>query len=94
VAAMRSREVFLLTAVVFCFGVAWITSSAGLSLSLGAFLAGLVLSESEYSHQTLAQMLPFKDLPAPIAANPGVNAKAAAGVESVVVLPENTGAGA
>lgn len=62
VAATRSREVFLLTAVVFCFGVAWITSSAGLSLSLGAFLAGLVLSESEYSHQTLAQMLPFKDL--------------------------------
>lgn len=62
VAATRSRELFLLTAVVICFGVAWVTSSAGLSLSLGAFLAGLVLSESEYSHQTLAQMLPFKDL--------------------------------
>lgn len=62
VAATRGREIFLLTAVVFCFGVAWITSFAGLSLSLGAFLAGLVLSESEYSHQTLAQMLPFKDL--------------------------------
>lgn len=62
VAGTRSRELFLLTAVVICFGVAWITSAAGLSLSLGAFLAGLVLSESEYSHQTLAQMLPFKDL--------------------------------
>lgn len=58
----RSRELFLLTAVLICFGVAWITSAAGLSLSLGAFLAGLMLSESEYSHQTLASMLPFKDL--------------------------------
>ncbi len=58
----RSRELFLLTSVLICFGVAWITSAAGLSLSLGAFLAGLMLSESEYSHQTLANMLPFKDL--------------------------------
>ncbi|MEJ5348016.1 MAG: cation:proton antiporter [Desulfosoma sp.] len=58
----RSRELFLLTSVLVCFGVAWITSTAGLSLSLGAFLAGLMLSESEYSHQTLANMLPFKDL--------------------------------
>lgn len=58
----RSREIFLLTSVLMCFGVAWITSAAGLSLSLGAFLAGLMLSESEYSHQTLASMLPFKDL--------------------------------
>ncbi|SHF62512.1 monovalent cation:H+ antiporter-2, CPA2 family [Desulfacinum infernum DSM 9756] len=62
VATTRSREIFLLTSVLICFGVAWITSSAGLSLSLGAFLAGLILSETEYSHQTLANMLPFKDL--------------------------------
>ncbi|ROQ92073.1 cation:proton antiporter [Desulfosoma caldarium] len=58
----RSREIFLLTSMLICFGVAWATSMAGLSLSLGAFLAGLMLSESEYSHQSLASMLPFKDL--------------------------------
>jgi CPA2 family monovalent cation:H+ antiporter-2 len=47
----RSRELFLLTIIVSCLGIAWLTSLGGLSLALGAFIAGLVISESEYSHQ-------------------------------------------
>jgi len=58
----RSREIFLLSIVLICLAVAWLTSSAGLSLALGAFLAGLVISESEYSHQALGNTLPFRDV--------------------------------
>jgi len=58
----RNRELFLVSIVVLCFSVAWLTSAAGLSLALGAFLAGLIISESEYSHQALASILPFRDL--------------------------------
>jgi len=39
--------------------VAWLTAQAGLSLALGAFLAGLIVSETEYSHQALGNILPF-----------------------------------
>src|SRR5256884_2115554 len=42
-------------------GIALLTSVAGLSLALGAFIAGLVISESEYSHQAMAEVLPFRD---------------------------------
>ncbi|RLA92873.1 MAG: potassium transporter KefB, partial [Deltaproteobacteria bacterium] len=56
----RSQELFLLSIVVICLAVAWITSSAGLSLALGAFLAGLIISESEYSHHALGNILPFR----------------------------------
>lgn len=62
VAKTRSQEVFLLSVVGLCFSVALVTQQAGLSLALGAFLAGLVISESEYSHQAFAHMLPFKDM--------------------------------
>ena len=58
----RSRELFLLAVVVICFAVAWLTASAGLSLALGAFLAGLIISETEYSHQALSNILPFRDI--------------------------------
>ena len=57
----RSRELFLLTIIVSCLGIAWLTSLGGLSLALGAFIAGLVISESEYSHQAVAEVLPFRD---------------------------------
>ena len=57
----RSRELFLTLLVVLCLGTAWVTSFVGLSLSLGAFLAGLAISESEYSHQALAEAMPFRD---------------------------------
>lgn len=62
IAKTRNREVFLLSVVAICLGVAWLTSQAGLSLALGAFLAGLIISESEYSHQALGNILPFRDV--------------------------------
>jgi CPA2 family monovalent cation:H+ antiporter-2 len=62
IARTRSRELFLLSVVVICFAIAWLTSSTGLSLALGAFLAGLIISESEYSHQASGNILPFRDV--------------------------------
>ncbi|MDX1765297.1 MAG: cation:proton antiporter, partial [bacterium] len=62
VARTRSRELFLLTLFVICLVVVWLTSSMGLSFALGAFLAGLVVSESEYSHQALGNLIPFRDV--------------------------------
>jgi len=59
-ASTRDSELFILFVVFMCFSVAWATSRAGMSLALGAFLAGLIISESEYSHQALAKVLPFK----------------------------------
>lgn len=58
----KNRELFLLTITVFCFAVAWLTSSVGLSLALGAFFAGLIISESDYSHQATANVLPFREI--------------------------------
>lgn len=58
----RSRELFLLTTLGICMSVAFLTSSLGLSLSLGAFLAGLIMSESEYSLSALEGILPFRDV--------------------------------
>ncbi|MEJ2181922.1 MAG: cation:proton antiporter [Nitrospirota bacterium] len=57
----RSRELFLISVIVICLGTALLTSRFGLSLALGAFLAGLVISESEYSYEATAEILPFKD---------------------------------
>ncbi len=62
IAATRSRELFLLSSVALCFGTAAITYSFGLSLALGAFLAGMVVSESDHSHQILADVIPLRDL--------------------------------
>jgi len=58
----KSSELFVLTIVVLCFATAWLTSSVGLSLALGAFFAGLVISESPYSHQATANILPFREI--------------------------------
>ncbi|MBO8159543.1 cation:proton antiporter [Thermosyntropha sp.] len=57
----QSRELFMFSIIAICFFVAWLTYSAGLSLALGAFLAGLIISESEYSHQALSNIMPFID---------------------------------
>lgn len=62
IARTRSRELFLLSIVVICLAVTRLTSSIGLSLALGAFLAGLVVSESEYSQHALGNILPFRDV--------------------------------
>jgi CPA2 family monovalent cation:H+ antiporter-2 len=56
----RSRELFLLTVGGICFAVA--LAAAELSLALGAFLAGLTISESEYSHEALEHITPFRDI--------------------------------
>ena len=58
----RIREIFLITSLFVCLGMAWLTSALGLSLALGAFLAGVIISESEYSHQVVSDILPFKDV--------------------------------
>lgn len=61
VVKLRNREVFILTIVLACLGTAWLTSQFGLSLALGAFVAGLAISESEYSNQIAAEVIPFRD---------------------------------
>lgn len=58
----KNKELFILTVILLCFGVAWLTSAVGLSLALGAFFAGLIISESEYSHQATANVLPFREI--------------------------------
>lgn len=57
----RTPELFRLSLLALVLGTAWVTAQAGLSLPLGAFLAGLFLAESDYSHQALADILPFRD---------------------------------
>jgi CPA2 family monovalent cation:H+ antiporter-2 len=57
----RSRELFIITIILLCLGTALLTSSLGLSLALGAFIAGIIISESEYAYQVIADILPFKD---------------------------------
>lgn len=58
----RNRELFILSTITICFAVAWLTHSAGLSIAIGAFLAGIIISESEYSHQILGNVLPLRDV--------------------------------
>jgi len=62
VVATKNREIFILTVTVFCLGIAFLTSMAGLSLALGAFFAGLIISESDYSHQATAHVMPFREV--------------------------------
>lgn len=59
---LRSPEVFIVFVVLVSLGTAAVTARFGLSLALGAFIAGLVLSESEYSHQIVSDILPFRDV--------------------------------
>ncbi len=57
----KSRELFILSIIFIGFGTAFLTAQAGLSLALGAFIAGLAISESEYSHQVMGDIIPFRD---------------------------------
>ena len=59
---LRSPEVFISSVVLICFGTSFLIAQFGLSLALGAFIAGMVLSESEYNHQIIADILPFRDV--------------------------------
>jgi CPA2 family monovalent cation:H+ antiporter-2 len=58
----RVKELFLLSSLFVCLGMAYLTVSLDLSLALGAFLAGMIISESYYSHQVVSDILPFKDV--------------------------------
>jgi len=60
--ATRSREAFLMAVVAVCIGTAWLTSLTGLSLALGAFLAGLVVAGTDYAHRALGDVLPLRSV--------------------------------
>jgi K+:H+ antiporter len=62
VAKMENKELFVLVAMAIGFGTAAITQAVGLSLALGAFLGGMVVSGSRYSHRALAELLPLRDV--------------------------------
>lgn len=58
----RNRELFIMVILLMCLGTAYLTFEAGLSLALGAFLAGMMIADSEYSHQVVSEILPFRDI--------------------------------
>jgi len=58
----RQRDVFVLAVAVICLGIAWAVSYAGVSVALGAFLAGLVVSGSEFRHQALSDVIPLREV--------------------------------
>jgi CPA2 family monovalent cation:H+ antiporter-2 len=60
VAHLRSPELFLLVVVVICFGIAWMASLAGVSLALGAFLAGLAVSGSRFREHAVGEIIPLR----------------------------------
>jgi CPA2 family monovalent cation:H+ antiporter-2 len=61
VARAKNNELFLLVILAICLGTAALTEAVGLSLALGAFAAGLIISASEYAHRALEQLLPLRD---------------------------------
>ena len=62
IARTRNQELFLLVVILTCFGVSWLVSFTGVSFAIGALLAGLIISGSEYSHQAASIVLPFRDI--------------------------------
>ena len=61
IAQTKSQELFFMSILLICLSVALLTSELGMSLAFGAFLAGLMISESEYSHNVFGNIIPFKD---------------------------------
>ncbi len=62
IALSKNQELFLMSIFLICFSIALLTWNLGMSIAFGAFLAGLMISESEYSHNAFANLLPFKDI--------------------------------
>ncbi|MGB7808411.1 cation:proton antiporter [Methanoregula sp.] len=62
VAQQKNRELFIFTIAGICFTVAWLTNAAGLSYSLGAFMAGLIIGESDFSIDAVSNIIPFRDI--------------------------------
>jgi len=61
IAMTKNQELFLMTIFLICLSVALLTAQLGMSLAFGAFLAGLMISESQYSHNAFSNLIPFKD---------------------------------
>lgn len=61
IARLRMREAFTIGIILLILGTAYTTHLAGLSFAIGAFIAGLILAESDYNHQILAEILPLRD---------------------------------
>lgn len=61
IVGLKSRELFIISIITLCLGTAYLTFSLGLSLALGAFLAGMVISDSDYAAQAISDILPFKE---------------------------------
>ena len=61
IAMAKNQELFMMSIFLICFSIALLTFKLGMSLAFGAFLAGLMISESEYSHNAFGNFLPFKD---------------------------------
>ena len=61
IAMTKNQELFLMSILLICLSVAMLTSKLGMSLAFGAFLAGLMISESGYSHNAFGHIIPFKD---------------------------------
>lgn len=62
VARRKSDELFMLNLLLITLGLAWLTEHAGLSLALGAFVAGMLIAETEYKHQVETDIRPFHDV--------------------------------
>lgn len=62
VTKQRNRELFIFSVAGICFAVAWLTDAAGLSYSLRAFVAGLIIGESEFSFDAVSNIIPFRDV--------------------------------
>jgi CPA2 family monovalent cation:H+ antiporter-2 len=62
VARQRSGELFMINVLLITLGVAWLTELSGLSLALGAFVAGMLISETEYRYQVEEDIKPFRDI--------------------------------
>lgn len=62
IARSRKRDLFVLSVFLICLGTAWVVSSVGVSLALGAFLAGLVVSGSRYREQAISDLVPLRDV--------------------------------
>jgi CPA2 family monovalent cation:H+ antiporter-2 len=62
IAMVKNQELFIMSIFLICFSVTLLTSKLGMSLAFGAFLAGLMISESEYSHNAFGNLIPFKDI--------------------------------
>ena len=62
VAQTKSNELFMFTVALICLGIAFLTAEAGMSLALGAFMAGLVIAGSPYAYQAIGSVMPMRDI--------------------------------